>query len=163
LSTVYVKSANSKAGGCCIVEDINQQRGAIAAMSDTISHEIMEDEVHVFTLVQGGRQAIDDVFALVEKVIYDSPDDIQIRMLFDTSKTEDLPMRYTMQKAEQWKKIQTELRATRSAIVTSQQTLVLAVLNLLMASFNSPESKTKLFTPDKWDEAMAWLKVDDEG
>lgn len=130
-------------------------------MTDKVVYEVIEANIHLLTLTQGGRQAIDDVFTLVEKVIFALPEDEKIRMLFDTSKSEDLPMRYTIQKAEQWKKIQTELRTTRSAVVVAQQTLIIAVMNLLIATFNSPDSKTKLFTADQWHEAVAWLKADD--
>ena len=126
-----------------------------------ITYEMIEGNIHQFTLYSNTRQTVDDLFAQVTQVNASVTPDERVSYLFDSNNIDDLPFRYVIQYADKWNKEQAYIPPARNAILYGTNTIMLYMVNVLMDVSKKSGAESRIFHPDKRDEAIAWLNSKD--
>ncbi|GEM_PF-4367885 len=117
----------------------------------------IEDNIHIVILKTGTRMAIDETFDVIEYIIREEGGVENLQYIFDASNVNELPVMYTMQKAEKWQNAHFDLPNARTAIILSKSIFILTVINLLIQLFRRSSGEAKLFNAEEYDEAIDWL------
>ena len=119
-----------------------------------------ENQIHEVVFHVATPQAVDQWFEYVEQTnkSYQAPD--VVFYIMDTSRSGDLPVRYTRERAERYEKENPNRPFARMVGLHNDATsgLMLNVLNLFVRWLQrNPKAKIRFFPVSKRDEAIQWL------
>jgi hypothetical protein len=124
----------------------------------TCTHQVLEGPIQEFVLSSASRQAVDDLFDTMEKVLTDGhersdPSIIAGSYLID-SRIGMLPLNYAFTRARMMAKKFPTHPQSRSAVIFAPSPLVKTV-GFFLRSFGP----TRIYSPDERDQALAWLRL----
>lgn len=120
------------------------------------TYKLINNLIHQITLNTSTRQTVEDLFAMIGQILEEISYQQQYNIyLLDASSCGDLPYRYLAQRAQQWYKAYPDAPPSRTAILYPMGMLA-SMFNILLQQLSN-KAETKLFTPDKRNEAIEWL------
>ncbi len=122
-----------------------------------LTYEKLDNNIHMLIFNQNKRQTIDDMFDVIDQVYKTEDLDHMLYFLIDASNITEFPFRYMGQKTQDWRNQYTHIPTGRSAILWRQNPLMMILLNQIIGIFNNKESITRIFDPEKRQEAIDWL------
>jgi len=124
------------------------------------TYTLIDGYIHHIKLFSNTRQTVDDLFAKVTEINESAKPDEQVLYLFDSGDVHDLPFRYVIQLAEKWRKEQVNVAPARNAILYTTNTMMRYMGNVLVDVSKKSGAESRIFHPDGYTEAIAWLKSD---
>jgi len=116
-----------------------------------------EEKYHRVTLLSETRQAVDEMYQIFDRIYDADPTGPMVYWLVDSSQINELPFRYMSQKTKRWRDERETRPNSRTAVLYQQNPLMATLLNMVINYFDQDQSPTKIFPPEKPDDAIAWL------
>jgi len=122
-----------------------------------VTYEIIDEKIHSLTIHEESRQAIDEIFKVVDELYIIEGTDEMMYFLIDASNIKDIPFRYMTQKVQHWRDAQAKIPPGRSALLYHHSSLMSTLVNMVVGYFNNKDSSTRIFKPDDKQQAIDWL------
>lgn len=114
------------------------------------------DTIHHIKIHTNTRQTVEDLFDIFAQVLEESPSSkLNVQYLLDATECGDLSLRYIAQRTQKWNKDHPDAPKARTAILYPMG-LFSSMVNVLIKQL-SADSQARLFRPDEFDSAIAWL------
>lgn len=127
-----------------------------------LQYELIEGNIHHFTLLNLSNDAVDELFKHLEKITHDTPSTETNRYLLDTRGTRDMGIPHLMHTTRRANSffLRFPQRPFSRVAILSEQGIVVDMVNQFIRGMNARD-KTHFFRKDQYDDAIEWLSTKD--
>jgi len=120
----------------------------------------LDSDIHEFVFIGPGKADIDQFFAILERILAETPPDRTLRYLVDVAhSSRDVSL---VAMAQRFRRLEAQIpnRARGRTAVLHRAGALLNFVDDFIRALAPQQDKTRFFAADQCDEALAWLLSD---
>lgn len=123
-------------------------------------YQYLENGIHEFIFTGKGTTGLDEFFEKLEEILRSTPPDASLRYLVDTTASQGQASMANLVRRFRKLEAKVPVRARGRTAIIHNPGLFLSLIDTLIDTLAPGQDRTRLFTADKRDEAMAWVLLD---